>query len=179
MEGKAGATSQAAAAGAPSTGPCVRDLPLVSPVTVGPEQPLPEAVLLMKQHGFDQIPVCSSGADGNLEMCGLLRLHELSKRVKSTGDSGSPLAEKSCGDSATAALAEVTADTPLSQAQDLFRGDCSAIMVVETVNGKKVLRSVLTEIDIISYQLDQTLSTSFPGEGGPSRSPVRGRNAHP
>jgi len=139
----------------------IRDLPdLRVPITVTAETSCVTAVQLMKSQGIDQMPVVQplqGGASGEVEVIAVISMGALSKRLLTNPDQVDapvfPFAStKFVVVEPTATLEEV-ADA-LHAYTDRRYGDMGVVIVAEDRGGKKLLRHVVSRVDVLAFETD-------------------------
>jgi len=129
----------------------VTDLKLQAPVTVGPTVTCQEAVNIMKQQGYDQMPVLDK--DGGI--VGVVTLGNLNSKIMSGRVSGKdPVSEV-----VYKTYKKVTQSTTLGELSGIFNNEHFALVVAtqrcfetaDTVTEKTVVCGVATRIDLLNF----------------------------
>ncbi|KAJ3024881.1 UNVERIFIED_CONTAM: hypothetical protein HDU68_007688 [Siphonaria sp. JEL0065] len=134
-------------------GASIRDLGLPSAVTVPEDIATSEAIKIMQDKGFDQLPVTASKSK---RLIGMVTLGDsLAKVASRRATLQSPVSSVMTRFAKTnAKFTEVTADTKLDSLDSFFNSNYSAI-VTETVGGERQVRHVVTKVDLLAYLVKQ------------------------
>ncbi|KAI8834532.1 tryptophan synthase beta subunit-like PLP-dependent enzyme [Chytriomyces cf. hyalinus JEL632] len=129
-------------------GATVGDLKLTAAVTVPETTSCEAAIKIMQDKGFDQLPVTKKDSK---KLIGMITLGDAlakiaSRRATLQTEVGScmihfPKSKK---------FAEVTTATPLESLDAFFNKNYAAI-VTENVNGEKLVRHVVTKVDLLTF----------------------------
>lgn len=139
----------------------ILDLPdLRRPITVTADTKCAEAVQLMRQSGIDQMPVVQplhGGAAGEEEVLAVISMGALSKHMLANPDAvDAPIfpfaSTKFVVVEPTATLEEV-ADA-LHAYTDRRYGDMGVVIVAEDRGGKKLLRHVVSRVDVLAFETE-------------------------
>eukprot|EP01099_Mayorella_cantabrigiensis_P000003 TRINITY_DN1000_c0_g1_i1.p1 TRINITY_DN1000_c0_g1~~TRINITY_DN1000_c0_g1_i1.p1 ORF type:complete len:531 (-),score=145.57 TRINITY_DN1000_c0_g1_i1:156-1718(-) len=129
----------------------IADLPLPTPCTITPGISCGDAVDILKQHGYDQLPVvATSGEIVGVVTEGSLLSHLVNKRVSGT-DPVSKVVYKQ--------FKEVTPDTSLRKLSRIFDRDHFVLVATNQKSftsatqftEKKIVTGLATRIDLINY----------------------------
>ncbi|KAM0334467.1 hypothetical protein ACHAQA_001495 [Verticillium albo-atrum] len=179
LPGAASTTADAAAASDPLGGETIRALRLKPVMSVVSTGPCAEAIEIMRDKGFDQLPVLSPGEGGRL--VGLVTLGNLLSFLSSGRATGtSPVSDvmfdfgrldevvtdpRQIGDRKASAKGKkrqfvaITMDTPLTALQRFFEWN-SAAVVTEAADGDKALSkpvAVVTKVDLLTWLVSKKL----------------------
>ncbi|KAF9575741.1 hypothetical protein EC968_001932 [Mortierella alpina] len=128
-------------------GATVADLHLKAAVTVTSTSPCREAILLMEQNGFDQLPVVSATSG---RLVGLVTLGNLLSRIAS----GRVQIDGHVQDvmfkfqKVGAHFTEITDQTPLEELTRFFEKNSAGVV---TEHGGFKVKAVITKVDLVSY----------------------------
>jgi cystathionine beta-synthase len=137
-------------------GATIKDLKLAAAVTVSETTSTAEAIKIMQEKGFDQLPVTSSANSSRL--VGLISLGDaLAKVAAGRVTLEDPSKKAMFKFTKKEKFAEVSNDTPLSTLENFFNTNHSAV-VTETVNGVLEARHVVTKVDLLAYLVKQKAS---------------------
>jgi cystathionine beta-synthase len=128
-------------------GATVRDLGLKAAVTVTDTSPCREAIVLMEQNAFDQLPVVSTQ---NGRLVGLVTLGNLLSRIASgrVGVDGHVRDVMFRFQKIGTHFTEITDDTRLESLAAFFEKNSSGIV---TERGGFKVKAVITKVDLVSY----------------------------
>ncbi|KAF9575738.1 hypothetical protein EC968_001929 [Mortierella alpina] len=134
-------------------GATVADLHLKAAVTVTSTSLCREAILLMEQNGFDQLPVVSATSG---RLLGLVTLGNLLSRIAS----GRVQTESHVQDvmfksqNAGAYTIEITDETPLEELTTFFEKNAAGVV---TDQGGLKVKAVITKVDLVSYLVKKVI----------------------
>ncbi|CAG8759569.1 15093_t:CDS:2, partial [Racocetra persica] len=129
-------------------GATIRDLNLKIAVTIDAESSCKEAIEILKQNGFDQLPVTLSPSN---KLVGLITLGNLLSRIsrgRATPDSR--VKEVMFKFTKAKNYEEITCDTPLEKLTKFFECHSSAV-VTEREHGELIPKHVVTKVDLLSF----------------------------
>jgi len=129
----------------------VGDLDIVSPVTIGPDVSVKEAIALMNDHGFDMLPV-QDAADG--KVLGVITSGQLTAKL--TG--GSLRGDDACTKAMYKSFAQVTLSDKLCDVGTMLDKEAFTLVVANqrrfdngAIAEKSVVTGVVTRIDLLAY----------------------------
>eukprot|EP01137_Pigoraptor_chileana_P005528 Opistho-2@48718 len=123
----------------------VGHLNLPAPVTTTPQTSAKECVRIMSERGFDHLPVVRDG-----KVVGLVALGNLHSRItRGTVHPEDPASKCMFKFSRKRSFEDITVDTPLSTLTSFF--EKNSIAFVTEKNTDRVIRHVLTKIDLLSF----------------------------
>jgi len=138
----------------------IRDLPnLRAPITVSATTTSKEAIRLMQAHGIDQMPVVQPfpGRPTDLEVVAVLSLAAVSKTVlKDPSIINEPVMKFASPKFVVVEPNETleSVSNALSAYMDRTSGEMGVVIVAEDIGGKKLLRHVVSRIDVLAYETD-------------------------
>ncbi|ORX53582.1 cystathionine beta-synthase [Hesseltinella vesiculosa] len=132
-------------------GATVADLGLAQAVTVDSETTCKEAIDIMEQNGFDQLPV-TAGPHHRLR--GLVTMgHILSRissgRAKPSSHVSEVMYQFTNGPKHT--FEEITTETPLDQLTRFFEKNSSAMVTEKSADNTLKVKHVVTKVDLLKY----------------------------
>ncbi|KAI7881032.1 cystathionine beta-synthase [Lichtheimia hyalospora FSU 10163] len=130
-------------------GATVADLKLKAAVTTDSETSCKEAIGIMEENGFDQLPVT---AGPNRRMKGLVTMGNILSRIASgRADMTTPVSKLMFHfDLHSKKFEEITVNTPLDQLTRFFENNSSALVTERTDDGVQV-KHVVTKVDLLAY----------------------------
>ncbi|KAJ3399983.1 hypothetical protein HDV05_001409, partial [Chytridiales sp. JEL 0842] len=135
-------------------GATIKDLHLAQAVTVPSTTSCADAIKIMQEKGFDQLPVTSSLS--SKKMVGLVTLGDCLAKIASGRVSLQDPTKKAMFQFTKAKkFVDVTVDTPLSELEDFFNTNSSAVVTEVNAQGEKVVRSVVTKVDLLAFLVKQ------------------------
>lgn len=129
-------------------GATIKDLNLKVAVTIDSRASCREAIEILEQNGFDQLPVTSS----DKKLVGLVTLGNLLARIsrgRATPDS--PVKDVTFKFIRAKNFEEITPDTPLEKLTRFFEKHSSAVVTESANNGVLIPKHVVTKVDLLSY----------------------------
>ncbi|KAM0281413.1 hypothetical protein ACHAQH_003536 [Verticillium albo-atrum] len=178
--GAASTTPASAPASDPLGGETIRALRLKPVMSVVSDGPCAEAIEIMRDKGFDQLPVLSPASAGG-RLVGLVTLGNLLSFLSSGRATGtSPVSDvmfdfgrldevvtdpRHFGDQKKAAgkkrqFVAITMDTPLTALQRFFEWNSAAVVTEEAAQGDKALSkpvAVVTKVDLLTWLVNKKL----------------------
>lgn len=155
----------------PYAGATIRDLRLKPVTSVLADSTCGDAIETMRDKGFDQLPVLSSGAGGKL--VGLVTLGNLLSYISRRRASGQTLVRDVMfdfgkldevvtdprkmgggGEGNKRKFVDITLDTPLSALSKFFEWN-SAAVVTDKVDGGKKPVAIVTKVDLLTWMVKQ------------------------
>eukprot|EP01119_Soliformovum_irregulare_P001822 TRINITY_DN1162_c0_g1_i1.p1 TRINITY_DN1162_c0_g1~~TRINITY_DN1162_c0_g1_i1.p1 ORF type:complete len:519 (-),score=171.00 TRINITY_DN1162_c0_g1_i1:175-1731(-) len=125
----------------------VKDLKLPEPIYVNSKTTCKEALELMRNGNFDQVPVL----DEKKKMVGLVSMGSLLSRVASGRATPVDQVEKAMFKFNTKRnFKEITDETPLAELEKFFEKN-SAAFVTANENGTPVVKKVMTKVDLLNH----------------------------
>ncbi|RHZ79410.1 hypothetical protein Glove_146g68 [Diversispora epigaea] len=129
-------------------GATIRDLDLKVAITIDAESTCKEAIEILKNQGFNQLPVIDHHKFVGLVTLGNL-LVNISRRGKPVE---SPVKEVMLRfDRLGRNFEEITVDTPLEKLTKFFENHSAAIITERGANGEFIPKHVVTKLDLLSY----------------------------
>ncbi|RKP01042.1 hypothetical protein CXG81DRAFT_12455 [Caulochytrium protostelioides] len=134
----------------------VRDLQLAKAVAISADATVEDAIGLMQQNGYDQLPVYEASADGKRRLVGQVTLgnvmsHVASGRAQLADPVAKPMFHFKTTESGTK-FKPITPETPLEDLQDFFNAHSSAVVTsAVTGNEEPEILHVVTKIDLMGY----------------------------
>ncbi|KAJ3193272.1 hypothetical protein HK101_005104 [Irineochytrium annulatum] len=127
----------------------IKDLNLPAAVSVPETTVCGDAIKIMQERGFDQLPVTSSAS--STKLVGMITLGDtLSKIASGRAAITDPTGKVKFTFTKKQKFSEITADTPLETMETFFNKNHSAI-VTERVNGELRVKHVVTKVDLLAY----------------------------
>lgn len=132
---------------------------LQAPITVTTSTPCAEAVAVMKEAGVDQLPVVRPfpGDAGELEVIAVVSMATLSRHMLSHPDK----INAPCLPYASSKFVVVTPACTLDAVVDALNaypdrrtGDAGVVIVADDQQGKKLLRYVVSRVDVVAFETD-------------------------
>jgi len=129
-------------------GATIKDLNLKVAVTIDSRASCREAIEILKQNGFDQLPVTSS----HKKLVGLVTLGNLLSRIsRGRANLDSPVNIVMFKFVRAKNFDEITPDTPLEKLTRFFEKHSSAVVTESANDGAFVPKHVVTKVDLLSY----------------------------
>jgi cystathionine beta-synthase len=130
-------------------GATIKDLNLKVAVTIDSRASCREAIEILKQNGFDQLPVTSSP---HKKLVGLVTLGNLLSRIsKGRATLDSPVKDVFFKFIRAKNFEEITPDTPLEKLTRFFEKNSSAVVTEHDNDGVLIPKHVVTKVDLLSY----------------------------
>ncbi|KAI7830046.1 cystathionine beta-synthase [Kickxella alabastrina] len=138
------------------TGARVKDLKLNRAVVIGMDTPVLEAVELMKDNGFDQLPVISSrGILRGIVTLGNVLSLVTTGRVNSNGKVADVMFRFQTGGGSSKKFREITPETPLGELEHFFENNIAGIVTERlSIDEDRVAFKpvhVVTAVDLLTY----------------------------
>ena len=128
----------------------IRDLGLQKALTIPAAVFVKDAIEIMKNNAFDQLPVTS--ASDSKHCIGLVTLGGLLAKLNSNRCNVTDPCEKAMYSfKVTKKFVEITMDTPLSKLGKFFETNSSAVVTEKSKHGELLVVSVCTKVDLLSY----------------------------
>ncbi|KAJ1893071.1 cystathionine beta-synthase [Kickxella alabastrina] len=138
------------------TGARVKDLKLNRAVVIGMDTPVLEAVELMKDNGFDQLPVISNrGILRGIVTLGNVLSLVTTGRVNSNGKVADVMFRFQTGGGSSKKFREITPETPLGELEHFFENNIAGIVTERlSIDEDRVAFKpvhVVTAVDLLTY----------------------------
>ena len=128
----------------------IKDLTLPQAISIDENAPCAQAVQIMEEKSFDQLPVTSGS-----KLIGLVTLGNiLSKVAHGRAQLDDGVGKIMFRFDKTQRFTEITMDTLLKDLSKFFDTNSSGV-VTETVNGVQIVKHVVTKIDLVSFMVRQ------------------------
>ena len=132
----------------------MQDLGLLTPVTITEDTLCKDAIELMREKAFDQLPVTSKSSSKKL--IGLATLGNLLAKISSGRAKLSDPVSSCCFHyKVDKKFVEITLATPLDSLSKFFESNSSAVVTNSTNNGLEILH-VVTKVDLLSFLVKRT-----------------------
>ena len=128
----------------------IKDLGLQKALTVPAAISIKDAIEIMKNNAFDQLPVTS--ASDSKHCVGLVTLGGLLAKLGSNRCKITDPCEKAMYSfKVNKKFVEITMDTLLSKLEKFFETNSSAVVTEKSKHGELLIVSVCTKVDLLSY----------------------------
>mmetsp|Transcript_14050 Transcript_14050/g.33138 ORF Transcript_14050/g.33138 Transcript_14050/m.33138 type:complete len:634 (+) Transcript_14050:19-1920(+) len=139
----------------------IMELPeLRKPITVHKETTCSDAVRVMKENCVDQLPVVQpmiGGAEGEEEVLALISMAALSRQMLAHPE----MVDSPCFPFSSTKFVVVDPKSTLEEVANALNaftdrrlGDGGVVIVAEEKNGKRVLRHVVSRVDVLAFETD-------------------------
>ncbi|KAI8614540.1 cystathionine beta-synthase [Chytriomyces sp. MP71] len=133
-------------------GATVAHLKLPAAVTVPETTSCADAIKVMQERGFDQLPVTKKGSS---KLIGMVTLGDaLAKIASKRASLQSEVGVSMIHFPKSKKFDEVNVNTPLESLDTFFNTNYAAI-VTETVNGERLVRHIVTKVDLLAFLVKQ------------------------
>ncbi|KAI9327166.1 tryptophan synthase beta subunit-like PLP-dependent enzyme [Zopfochytrium polystomum] len=130
-------------------GATIKDLNLPAAVSVPQTTPIRDAIKIMQEKGFDQLPVT---ATTSAKLVGIIGLGDaLSKVASGRATLSDPVTQGMIKFSKAHTFKEVTAATPLESLDGFFDRNAFAIVTERGAAGEHIVKNVVTKVDLLGF----------------------------
>ncbi|KAI9323032.1 tryptophan synthase beta subunit-like PLP-dependent enzyme [Zopfochytrium polystomum] len=130
-------------------GATIKDLNLPAAVSVPQTTPVRDAIKIMQEKGFDQLPVT---ATTSAKLVGIIGLGDaLSKVASGRATLSDPVTQGMIKFSKAHTFKEVTAATPLESLDGFFDRNAFAIVTERGAAGEHIVKNVVTKVDLLGF----------------------------
>jgi len=141
-------------------GATIKDLHLPSAITIPAMISIANAIEIMRNNGFDQLPVTS--ASDSKHVVGLVTLGGLLAKIQSNRCKLSDHAEKAMyAFKQNKKYVEFTVDSPLETLTKFFETNSSCVVTKRSPVGELLIDSIVTKVDLLNYLLKNALFFAF------------------